>query len=242
MLAHKNLLGLTVISLDNGKEIGKVKKPIIDVQTGKIIALLLEQKTGIFRDAKVITYDFVNHIGKDAVTVSKTDCIQKASSIPDIFHLLKLDNTIINSRVMTINGTALGNIEEYYFDVETGNITSLEISGSGFNGLFKGKAFLAAEYITTIGKDVIIVDNEAPHKLVNKESSLQKNFSSLKCFSTKLVEQVKESFTNLKENIKKMEEEEQNAKMDSEDNKENPHFEPEEDSNGDEENSDKIKE
>ena len=147
MKASKKLLGMPVISLESGEQIGVVKGFIVDSKAIKIAALVLEQKGGWFKDARIITFEHIKNVGEHAITVEITRCIQKASSLPQIMALSKHAIEIIGTKVISQEGNLLGTVEEFFFEPVTGNIIVLEISGRLFDSLFKGKAFLNAAYI-----------------------------------------------------------------------------------------------
>lgn len=180
MKASKKLLGMSIISLESGEQIGTVKGYIIDPKSIRIAALLLERKGGWFKDARVVTFENIKNVGEHAITVGITKCVERASSLPEIMALTKQDIDIINAKVISGDGNLLGTTEEFYFEPTTGKIVAIEITGRLFDALFKGKAMLNTSYIETLGKHAIIVKKEAEDNLERLESSLSETVKNVK--------------------------------------------------------------
>lgn len=203
MRASKKILSMAVLSLENGEQIGKVKGLIIDPGTLNIAALVLEQKGGWFKEARVITFEHVQSVGEHAITVAKTRCIEKASSLPHIMQLVRNNLEVIGAKVVSQDGNLLGTVEEYLFDPASGRLTSLEISGRLLDSLFKGKAYLPTEMIITLGKHAIIVDNSTQEKIIRQESGLQETVKSVKDAGSKVWSSTVETTKRLGESISK---------------------------------------
>jgi len=178
--AGRKLLGMSIISLESGEQIGSVKGYIINPKTIQIAALVLDKGGSWFRDAKVITFDNIKNVGEHAITVDITKCVEKVSSLPEIMVLSKQNIEIIGNKVISGDGNLLGTAEEFYFDPATGKITALEITGRMFDTLFKGKAMLKATYIQTLGKHAIIVSKEAEENLERLESGFSETVKNVK--------------------------------------------------------------
>jgi len=62
--------------------------------------------------------------------------------------------------------------DEYYVDPKTGEITQIEISGGKLEGFLTGKAWISAEYITTLGHDVIVAQKGSENSLTVADKGL----------------------------------------------------------------------
>jgi len=157
MKPSRNFLSLPIVSLREGQHIGYVKQLVVDRQTKSIVALVIDPK-GFFKDQRIIPYNKVISVGDDAITIDQGSQVEKATNLPEIINLLKDKSNIVGTKVVTETGKTLGVAEEYYVNPEDGKITLLEISGGKLEGLLNGKALLKAEYILTIGHDVIVAE------------------------------------------------------------------------------------
>jgi uncharacterized protein YrrD len=179
----RQIASLPVFSVNEGEQIGSVKNLVIDPAAKEIIALVIDQK-GWFREGKIIPFNKVSSIGDNAITVEKSGTAERPSNLPQIVKLIKNPTSLINSKIVSTAGKTLGYIEEFWFD-STGKITKIEISGRFLEGWLKGKAYLPAEEIVTIGKDVVIVKEGAEQHLVSGEKNLQVTFNELKSVTSK---------------------------------------------------------
>ncbi|MEA4902934.1 PRC-barrel domain-containing protein [Desulfitobacterium sp.] len=178
MKASRKFLSLPIVSLSEGQHIGYVKSLVIDAQTKSLAAIAVDLK-GFFKDQRIIPYNKVVSVGEDAITIDKGVHVEKSASLPEMLSLIKEKLTIIGTRVITQSGKTLGVAEEYYIDPETGRITQIEISGGKLEGLLNGRALLQAEYISTIGHDVIVAEKGSESHLVSADKGLSDSFKSL---------------------------------------------------------------
>ncbi|MEG6617169.1 PRC-barrel domain-containing protein [Peptococcaceae bacterium 1198_IL3148] len=187
MIKSKKFIGMPVISLSEGQQIGKIKELVVDPHSKSVAALLIEQK-GWFKDQKFIPYGKVCSVGDDAITIEQSANIQKGASLPEILQLTKDKYQLLNEKVVTENGKVIGMVEEYYVDIFTGDIAGLEVSGSFINSLMSGRAFLDMALVRTIGKELIVTSNDAPDNLVKINGGFKETVKSLKCTGDNLWE------------------------------------------------------
>lgn len=218
MRKSKRFASMPVFSLEEGLQIGRVKELVVDPAGKRIAALVIEQK-GWFKEQRFIPYHKVHSVGDDAITIEKTSGVQKAAGLPDIVRLLKDKVKIIGAKIVAENGNVLGFIDEYYVEVDTGNITGLEFSGSLINNVMKGRAFIDISYVRTVGREVIVVTNEAINNVFKLDGGLQETFKNVRETTGHFWEStrqktrefgssVNKSIEKVKREIKKIEEDE----------------------------------
>ena len=99
MKKSAEILGLPIISITEGRELGMSKTLLIDAKNGKVAAITIEDDDW-YRGVKLIPYESVIAIGEDAVTITHSENILtleeagdsskiSASSAPK--RLLKMD-------------------------------------------------------------------------------------------------------------------------------------------------------
>ena len=172
MRKSKQFLGMPVISLEEGQQIGTIRGLVVSPALKKVAALIIEQK-GWFREQKFIPFSKVHNIGDDAVTIDRVSRVEKGSSLPEILKLIKERVHINGSRMLTESGASLGTADEYYIDLQTGDIVGLEFSGGSVSTLYKGSAFLDINYVRTLGASVIICSDSAPDNIVKMDGGLK---------------------------------------------------------------------
>jgi uncharacterized protein YrrD len=191
MLKSRQFKSLSVVSLDEGREIGHIRSLVINPQTSEVAAIIV-QRRGLFGEQKVIPYSRVVSVGNNALTVQKAANAERLTSLPQILGLIKEDVRLKGVRVISEGGAALGYVEEFYVDTETGKITAFEVGGTPGEGFLKGKATLPAGEVRTIGKDILIVRNGAEENLSRSESKLAGSMKSLKEGTSRLVQKVRD--------------------------------------------------
>jgi len=174
----RKYLSLPIISLQEGQQIGHVKSLILDAATKSLAAIVVDTK-GFFKDQRIIPYSRVVSVGEDAITIDKESHVEKTSSLPGLLDLVKEKLTIIGTKMVTETGKTLGIADEYYVDPESGKITQIEISGGKIEGFLSGKAWISAEYIMTIGHDVIISQKGSENTLTVADKGLSDSFKNL---------------------------------------------------------------
>lgn len=178
MKPSRKFLSLPIISLQEGHQIGYVKSLILNAGTKSLAAIVVDPK-GFFKDQRIIPYSRVVSVGDDAITIDKESHVEKPSNLPELLDMVKEKLTIIGTKLVTETGKTLGHADEYYVDSKTGKITQIEISGGKLEGFLSGKAWISAEYITTIGHDVIVAQKDSENALTVSDKGLSDTFKNL---------------------------------------------------------------
>ncbi|WP_453994677.1 PRC-barrel domain-containing protein [Bacillus nitroreducens] len=160
------IVGLPIISIIDGIEIGKVKSLVINPEKGSVDFLTIEHEDWQV-SVKAIPFKRVVGIGEYAVTIESDSSVIDLNEIPIANSLVNKKIKITNTKVMTRKGQLLGEVIEYYIDDETGNIlgTLLNVSGE--------EVVLPSESVLTYGKDIIIVQEDASAKFLESVEYLE---------------------------------------------------------------------
>lgn len=159
--------------------------PVLDVETGKVIAscrdVLLRSDwsaVGILLDAKRwfsaprwVPWDSLLHIGEDAITIPNQDVVEKWDE--------ETEKEILTSEklkglpVLTINGHQLGSIEDVYFsNISDKHIIGFELSDGFLTDIQEGRSWLPLANHPKLGEDAVIVPS-ASEQHVEKIVTLQ---------------------------------------------------------------------
>ncbi|SES65261.1 PRC-barrel domain-containing protein [Anaerobranca gottschalkii] len=156
MLKSKDVIGLPVINLNEGNQIGKVSDLIINPTEKKVVILELNEKVGLFKKSQSsLTLDKISSIGSDAVTVEN---LEFDKDIPKELESYRFTN-LVGRNIMLENGSILGKLGEITFSFPSGEITTLTIKDNKTNLFGEEKGEVEMSKIRTIGKDAIIVFN-----------------------------------------------------------------------------------
>jgi uncharacterized protein YrrD len=199
-MKSRKLLSMPVISLENGQQLGRVKEIILDPSQLALVGLIIDQKR-VFKEPRVISFEQIKNIGSHAITVEKASAVEKASSLPVLNKLIKNPIPLIGSKVITEDGTILGIVEEFNFDIQTGAITMLEISGRLLESLFKGRSTLGREAVITLGTDALVIRPQSEEELGQVEGVVQEALANLKEKSSQALTKTMENTRRWTRNI-----------------------------------------
>ncbi|MGI6093657.1 MAG: photosystem reaction center subunit H [Veillonellaceae bacterium] len=183
-----DILGLPVIGITQGREIGTVKSFVINPDRGVVTALVIDDEKW-YTGAKLLPMSAVIAIGEFAVTVESVENILGYKDIPDIERLLEADIKVTGTKVLTNTGRILGKVIEIIID-ETGKISACEIERN--NG---ESTQISSDQILTFGKEVLIIsDKEAvksPSVKVSVDSEYNVAVQTKKEFPTQSIAETK---------------------------------------------------
>lgn len=198
----RRFFSMPIVSVGEAQQIGYVKNLIVNSATLEVVALLVDPK-GFFKEQKVIPYARVKSIGEDAIIIEKTTNAEKPANLPQIMQFIKEKIDLVGTKVIDETGQALGVVEEFMVEPASGKIVSLEIGGKFLSSLAKGKAYLPAAEIKTIGRDVIIANAAAAEKMARAEAGLPETLKNLKDSSSHLLEATWRKSKDLGQTIQK---------------------------------------
>ena len=165
MRKAKSLLGLSVITHADGKNLGTVRDLIFSDNSQKLLALLLSDRElfGMI-DATCVPWNQVREIGTDALMVESDQSLQKVHADAIIAESYDAHHSIVGKQLTTDQGEKTGQVSDLYLD-DSGYVTAFEVSGGLFADALGGKRYLAMPSTLTVGQDVIIVPHDAVHQL-----------------------------------------------------------------------------
>lgn len=164
MKLSKELEAKPIISIAEGEEIGEFRGFVVDPVAKSIVAILVEDDERPDEGKKVISFSLIHSIGQAAITTENASSVVGISSMPELVELVKRKIKIINSKVITRAGRFIGYVKEYSIDDRTGEIIGLELK-SDANIPSPDNNVIPSENIVTIGKDIIIVDDDVENVL-----------------------------------------------------------------------------
>ena len=166
------ILGLPVISITEGRELGISKTLVIDAKAGVVAAITIEDEDW-YRGVKLLPYSSVIAIGHDAVTVTSSNSILTLEESSDFEAMLDSNIRIIGTKAITKTGTINGKVSEIYINDEDGMVEKIQIltpDGS--------ESEIVADEISIFGKQVTVIGE--PGDGANREKPI---FSPAKAVS-----------------------------------------------------------
>ena len=152
-----DIIGLPVIDISEGNELGTITKIIINPTEGTVAALVIDDGEW-YLGAKLLPFAAIAGLGECAVTIISTSAILTIGKAPALEQLLRTDVAIIGTKVLTKAGRMHGTVKEIVID-HTGKIIACEIEE------VKGEiSNIPVERILTFGKKVLIIADETETK------------------------------------------------------------------------------
>lgn len=165
MKRSEELLGLSVISIEDGKELGRVSDFIINPAEGSLEFLVVDNGLR-YLGVKILPFNRVEGVGEDAVTVQNRSSISWRTSRKFINFLKKSDIRVKGTKILTTKGNLIGTVSEFLIDEESGG----EIAGcilAPVEG--KGKpGIIPSEDIITFGKDILVVNEGIENRILDE--------------------------------------------------------------------------
>jgi len=145
------ILGLPIISITEGRELGVSKTLLIDAKNGTVAAITIEDADW-YLGVKLIPYESVIAIGDDAVTITNSENILTLDDAGDYKDLLITNIRILDTKAITKSGTIQGKVTELYIG-DDGKIEKCEITAPDGT-----TSDIATDQISIFGKQVTVID------------------------------------------------------------------------------------
>lgn len=157
MKTSQQIIGLPVISISDGIEIGNVKNAIVNASRGTVDYLVVDSGPRALPGG-VVPVESVLGIGEDAVTVMNPDDVLDIAKTPAAVDLIQKNVLVSGIRVMTRKGTMMGETGDFFVDEDAGCVISGIFFKPARNGLPSG--IIHRESIITFGKNLLVVRDD----------------------------------------------------------------------------------
>jgi uncharacterized protein YrrD len=150
------LNGKSVISLNDGEEIGKVIDLLIHETN---VSGLVIDKNGWLNHHLFVPLADIEKVGLDALMIKDVNKLPIYDKKQFPYHsLYNGSRRIAGKTLMSIEGEKLGLVEDVYFDEILGNIVGYEVTDGFFSDIKEGKRVLETSSPLIIGEDVLLID------------------------------------------------------------------------------------
>jgi len=155
MARYEFVKGLPVITMTEGKQVGKVDDLVVDPER-KVVSWLRLHSGGMLGGERLwVPAEAVHGVGEDAITINAEADVRSPADAPEAVALVKAKRLLFGNKVTTENGERLGEVRDYEFDPDTFALTSLSVP-PGMN-VVSEILMIAGDQVLTIGEDVIVV-------------------------------------------------------------------------------------
>ena len=139
-----SLLGLPVISIKEGKEVGRVIDLLV-APKGLKLEFLLVGRQSKYIDLRLLAFSQVVGLGQYAVTVETEAQLQQIEAVPAVRDCLEASVDIMDKMVLTRSGNLEGLIADLFFD-ETDKVIQ-KIAEGKLTKWYSSVALLEQEFV-----------------------------------------------------------------------------------------------
>ncbi len=174
MKKTQEIIGLPIISISDGIEVGRVKNIITNAAKGAIDYVVVDSGIQIL-SAKIIPTVNILGIGEYAVTIENEEAINDLSKIPAAIDLLQKNIQVTGTKVLTKKGRLIGEVGDIYVDEnDSCNILGLEYIADITH---KKIRIIPRASVITFGKNLVVVIEDVEGTLLDKPGDLGTNYS-----------------------------------------------------------------
>ena len=152
------LRNLPLVSIDEGKELGRIGSFLVDPDKRCIEAYILST-ADVRAGVHVVALNAISSYGSFALTIAQKSAIMELTSVPEFMQLFEKDIILLGTEVNDSSGKLMGFIKDVSFDASDGSILLLKItSDTGFMSPYQATVPISA--ISSIEKDRIVINEE----------------------------------------------------------------------------------
>lgn len=148
----KEIIGLRIISVASGTQVGHIKDYMINPQGGSLDFFVVDQDSTYF-GARVISIADIFGIGEFAMTIPDPNVIQDVAHNQAAQELIKQNVRVVGSKVLTKKGDLIGEVKEIAINEETGTIETCFFEDNQGE-----EREIGAGKVITYGQELLIVD------------------------------------------------------------------------------------
>ncbi|MDD2421526.1 MAG: PRC-barrel domain-containing protein [Heliobacteriaceae bacterium] len=156
MTKSQNIVGLAIISINDGRELGTVRDLIINPEQGAVEYLMVENETW-YLGAQVIPFQQLQGVGEYAVTIESEEALKPLQDLTEVQALIDRNVKVKGTKVLTKAGRLVGSVSEYFVDVGCGRIAGCLLMSADKS---LSTRIIPAESVVTFGRDVLVVTEE----------------------------------------------------------------------------------
>ena len=151
---YSNILGTPVFDQDGGRPITTVRDLVVDPESGKLIAFVVNQSKNLIITPVDILF------WKEILKVRDRDAIISASEVLRVESVQKNGIHFFHNKVETKSGKFLGKVVDFEIDTNLYVLARIHVA-KGFLGLIKyDSRIIPADHIVEVLEDKIVVKDD----------------------------------------------------------------------------------
>lgn len=111
------ILGLPIISILEGKQVGIAKQLLIDKSLASVVAIAVEHSKW-YQGVNVLAFSNIAKIGSSAITIMDSQALKLYNEFGEYEEILNNNIRIIGTKVLTNTGSYIGVVQNYAIDTD----------------------------------------------------------------------------------------------------------------------------
>jgi uncharacterized protein YrrD len=166
----REIIGLPVITFNRGTKIYDVQDLIVDPERRQVLALVVSERA-FFHSARAIPFGRISAIGSDSVIVPDGKAVIDVDR-DKVLKSLDNDQLVKGLKVLTDDGSKLGEIADMLIDTKTGEIRGYYVSQGRALSMGQGLRWLPAGSVISAGQRVAYVPAEVAKDFESQSGGL----------------------------------------------------------------------
>lgn len=162
MKNSQQILGLPVLSIEEGKQIGIVKHLVLDPESGKVSYILIEDDAW-YLGGKTIPFEAVQGIGEFGLTIANISSLTAIADCREAIKLLEINLRLSGTKVLSRKGRLLGTVSEYVINEDNAQIVGCQLMPLNSE---EPAGIIPRKCILTFGHDFLVVEETTGNMLV----------------------------------------------------------------------------
>lgn len=159
------LIGLPVLSVDEGKQIGEVHDLVVDISHAVIRGLLVSDEAWLSEYRSILFAD-IFRTGTDAIMLRDASCLQP-STLFELEGYIRFQD-LTDKTIYTETGLYLGKVSDIFFQPLTGELTGYELSDGILSDFLFGRKAMPLPQAQMIHADRLLVPEAMSQLLQSK--------------------------------------------------------------------------
>ncbi|MDM5315094.1 PRC-barrel domain-containing protein [Fictibacillus sp. b24] len=172
MKKSNQFVGLPIISIADGAEVGHVKSLVVNPKEGMVDFLTVEHADWQI-SVRAVPFKKIVGVGEFAVMIEDSTSIFDLTEIPIANELVQKKINVVGAKLIDRKGQLIGETTEFFINEDTGAILGIELS------LRSKKVILSSEQLITYGRDLIVIKEEAQLNFLDKAEMLFGDFNEV---------------------------------------------------------------
>ncbi|NPV90459.1 MAG: hypothetical protein HPY50_06780 [Firmicutes bacterium] len=151
MTLGRELIGLPVVEMRSGRQLGVIEDLLLDLEHSRLSSLQVRSGRWL-EGCRELELSRVSQIGPDGVIV-EDEPAWSGTATEGLLNVKPQQG----KRIIDTAGVEMGTLEDIEFDAETGELAGWEYSDGIIQDLIKGRRYLPLGLVSTYGEDRVII-------------------------------------------------------------------------------------